>query len=230
MEEFPPLVVQANALARQVGFALTREEAGPDSATPSCCLPGVGRILAVLAAGCYAGRIGEIGTGVGVGSAWMASSMPADCTLVTVEIDEDRAAHAGRLLASDGRIMVLAGDARELIPSHAPFDLLFADGARPDHMAYSSLVDLLRVGSQLVMDDVKPVASLPADSPLRTSDVKRAFFFGNPRLVSTEIVLPDLHNSLLIGTRLSLGPRATPARATARRALTHNSVIRANNV
>lgn len=207
MEEFPPLVMQANALARQVGFALTREEAG-DGAIPSCCLPGVGRILAVLAASCHAGRIGEIGTGVGVGSAWMASSMPADCTLVTVEIDEGRAAHAGRLLASDGRVRVLVGDARELIPAHAPFDLLFADGARPDHMAYSSLVDLLRVGGQLVMDDVTPRNALPADSPLRASDVKRAFFFSYPRLVSTEIVLPDLHNSLLIGTRLSLRLRS----------------------
>ena len=166
MEEFPPLVIQANALARQVGFALTREEAGPDGTVPSCCLPGVGRILAVLAAGCHAGRIGEIGTGVGVGSAWMASSMPADCTLVTVEIDEARAAHASGLLASDGRIRVLAGDASELIPSHAPFDLLFADGTRPEHMEYASLIGLLRVGGQLVMDDVTPLEVLPADTPL----------------------------------------------------------------
>ena len=203
MEEFPPLVIQANALARQVGFALTRDEAGPDASTPSCCLPGVGRILSVLAAGCHAGRICEIGTGVGVGTAWMASSMPADCTLVTVEIDEERAAHAGRLLASDGRVRVLVGDARELIGAHAPFDLLFADGARPDHMAYSALIDLLRVGGQLVMDDVTPLAAVPDGSPLRTSDAKRAFFFGAAPLVSTEIVLPDLRNSLLIGTRLS---------------------------
>src|SRR6266581_5522829 len=140
MEEFPPLVVQANALARQVGFALTREEAGGDGSVPSCCLPGVGRLLAVLASGCHAGRIGEIGTGVGVGSAWMASAMPADCTLVTVEIDQDRAAHATRLLASDDRITVLTGDAGELIPASAPFDLLFADAGRPDQVRYSALV------------------------------------------------------------------------------------------
>lgn len=203
MEEFPPLVVRANALARQVGFALTREEAGPDIASPSCCLPGVGRLLAVLAAGCHGGRIGEIGTGVGVGSAWMSSSMPADCTLVTAEIDEHRAAHATRLLASDDRVRVLAGDARELISACGPFDLLFADGGQPDPAEYSSLVGLLRVGGQIVMDDVTPRGALPGDSPLRASDVKRAFFFGDPRLVSTEIVLPDLRNSLLIGTRLA---------------------------
>jgi predicted O-methyltransferase YrrM len=203
MEEFPPLVVQANALARQVGFALTIQEAGADTGTPSCCLPGVGRLLAVLAASCPAGRIGEIGTGVGVGSAWMASAMPQDCALITVEIDESLAAHAARLLASDGRVSVLAGDASELMPPCAPFDLLFADGGQPDPGRYSALVGLLRVGGQIVMDDVTPLAARPAGSPPHTADVKRDFFFGEPRLAATEIVLPDLHNSLLIGTRLA---------------------------
>jgi hypothetical protein len=32
-------------------------------------------------------------------------------------------------------------------------------------------------------------------------DIKREFFSGEPRLVSTEVVLPDLHNSPLVGTR-----------------------------
>jgi hypothetical protein len=35
----------------------------------------------------------------------------------------------------------------------------------------------------------------------RAGDIKREFFSGEPRLVSTEVVLPDLHNSLLVGTR-----------------------------
>jgi predicted O-methyltransferase YrrM len=99
MDEIPPLVEQARAVARRIGFPLTRQEAGPDR--PSACLPGVGRFLAVLAAGCRAGRIGEIGTGAGVGAAWMASAMPADCVLITAEIDPRLAAAASRLLAAD---------------------------------------------------------------------------------------------------------------------------------
>jgi hypothetical protein len=31
MDKFPPLLVQVNALAEQVGFALTQEEAAPDA-------------------------------------------------------------------------------------------------------------------------------------------------------------------------------------------------------
>jgi predicted O-methyltransferase YrrM len=212
----PQLVTQAYALARQVGFPLTRQEAErgagavpreagqttlsdarPEPPSPSASLPGVGRFLAMLAAGCHGGRIGEIGTGVGIGTAWMAGAMPADCTLVTVEIDARRAAAAAQLLASDRRIRVLKGDARELLPPCGPFDLLFADGGWRDPAGLSGLVDLLRIGGQIVMDDVTPLL----DSAPPEHDVKRAFFFGDPRLFSTEVVLPDLRNSLLVGTR-----------------------------
>jgi predicted O-methyltransferase YrrM len=203
MQQPPPLVVRASELARSLGFPLTRQEAGPDPGNPSASLPGVGRFLAVLAAGCAAGRIGEIGTGTGVGSAWIASGMPPDCTLVTVELDERRAAAAATLLAADPRITVLAGDARELIPPHAPFDLLFADGGWRDPAGLASLVDLVHIGGALVMDDVTPLELLPEGSPLRASDVKRELFFGDPRLVSAEVVLPDLRNALLVGTRIA---------------------------
>jgi predicted O-methyltransferase YrrM len=123
--------------------------------------------------------------------------------LVTVEIDEDKAARATSLLADDGRVMVLAGDARELMPTCAPYDLLIANGRRHDRDDYAALIDLLRIGGQIVMDDMTPPAALRPDSPLQTNDTKREFFFGDPRLVSTEIILPDLRNSLLIGTRLT---------------------------
>jgi predicted O-methyltransferase YrrM len=199
MEEFPALVERARAVAIEAGFPLTKHESGPDR--PSASLPGVGQFLGVLAAGCQGGRIGEIGTGAGLGAAWMASAMPADCHLVTVEIDERLAATAAKLLAGDPRVQVLTGDARELLPPHAPFGLLFADGGWRDPAGLSSLVDLVRVGGRLVMDDVTPTTLLPPDSPLLATDVKRRLFFADPRLISTEVVLPDLRNALLVGTR-----------------------------
>jgi predicted O-methyltransferase YrrM len=198
MEDFPPLVEQARALARQRGFPLTREDTGRGG--PSASLPGVGRFLAMLAAGCAGGRIGELGTGAGVGAAWIASAMPADCTLVTAEIDPDLASAARELLAGDHRVEVVTGDARRAMSGRGPFDLLFADGGGGDH---GELVNLLRVGGRIVVDDVTPRKALPPDSPLRASDPKREFFFGDPRLLSVEVVLPNLRNSLLVGTRTS---------------------------
>jgi hypothetical protein len=81
----------SHAAAHRAGFPLTRAEADPDR--PSACLPGVGRFLAMLAAGCTGGRIGELGTSAGVGASCMASPMPASCTLTTAETDEQLAGH-----------------------------------------------------------------------------------------------------------------------------------------
>jgi predicted O-methyltransferase YrrM len=195
----PPLVEQAMAVARQEGFALTRQEAAPGQ--PSACLPGVGRFLAVLAAGCHGGAIAELGTGVGIGAAWLASSMPADCTLVTAELQPRLAEAAARLLAACRRVRVLTGDANDLLPQHGPFDLIFADSGIRDAAAFGALTGLLKPGGRIVMDDLTPVQALPADSPLLQSDTKRSLFAAEERLTWTEVVLPDLANSLLVGTR-----------------------------
>lgn len=199
MEELPPLVARGHLAAAQAGFPLTRQEAGPGR--PSACLPGTGRFLAMLAAGCQGGRIGELGTGAGVGAAWIASAMPAECVLVTAELDERLASTARELLAADPRVEVITGDALRAMHGRGPFDLLFADSGVRDETTFAGLVSLLRIGGRIVMDDVTPQRLLPPDSPLRASDSKRQFFSSEPRLISTEVVLPDLQNSLLAGTR-----------------------------
>ncbi|MER7247429.1 class I SAM-dependent methyltransferase [Kribbella sp. NPDC000426] len=157
----------------------------------------MGRFLAVLAAGCAGGLIGEMGTGVGVGAAWMASVMPRDCRLVTVEMDADRVAAARRVFADEERVEVIHGDSYVELERRAPFDLLFVDGGAGDEG-----VGLLKIGGRVVFDDVTPVEALPADSPYREHDPKRELFFTDSRLVATEVVLPDLRNALLVGTRV----------------------------
>ena len=92
---------------------------------------------------------------------------------------------------------VITGDALAGLADQGPFDLLFSDGGQLD----PALVGWLRIGGRIVMDDVTPEHALPAGSPLRADDVKRGFFSGEPRLTWTEVVLPDLRNSLLVGTR-----------------------------
>lgn len=191
-DDFPPMVQQAIAVARRLGFPLTREEAEPGGG-PSASLPGTGRFLAMLAAGCTAGLIGELGTGTGIGAAWMASAMPADCTLVTAELDPERAAAARELFAEDPRVEVVTGDSRAAIGARGPYDLLFSDGGGEHGRA---MVGWLRVGGRIVCDDVTP--GRPVDG-----DPKREFFFRTPGLQSVEVVLPTLRDSLLVGTRVS---------------------------
>ena len=196
----PALVERAMAAARAVGFPLTREEAGHER--PSASLPGVGRFLAVLAAGCAGGNIAEFGTGTGIGAAWIASAMPADCTLVTAEIDPGRAAVAAGLLAEDPRVQVIEGDADSVLAPLAPFDLIFNDGGQRDSASFAARVSMLKGGGRIVSDDLTPVAALPAGSPLAADDPKRRLWSAEPRLLWTEVVLPDLANSLLVGTRV----------------------------
>lgn len=203
MPETPALVHAAIAAAQSSGFPLTRDDPGyvPGRATAS--LPGTGRFLAMLAAGCRGGRIAELGTGTGIGSAWMASAMPPDCMLVTAELDQDRAAVAANVLADDPRVRVLTGDAMTVLAPLAPFDLIFSDGGMRDALAFTTLVEMLTLGGRIVLDDVTPLAALPEDSPLRQDDFKRDVFASADRLVWTEVVLPDLQNSLLVGTRIN---------------------------
>lgn len=195
--EVPILVQSAEELAKQLDFPLHRGAGGA-----SCCHPDVGRFLGLLAARSH--RIGEIGTGVGYGTAWMASAMPLTARLVTIEIDPRRAAAAEELFAHDERVQVINGDASALIIDHAPFDLLFADGAGygSDADRLRSLLRLLAVGGSIVVDDVTPIEVLPADSPFRRHDPKREAFATESSVWTVEVVAPDLQNSLLVATRL----------------------------
>jgi predicted O-methyltransferase YrrM len=197
--EVPALVRQAHGAARRIGFPVTSDD--PGHGRGSASLPGTGRFLAMLAAGCTGGSIAELGTGTGIGSAWMAAAMPADCRLVTAEIDPVRAAAAAEVLGGDDRVRVLTGDWAALLPPLGPYDLIFCDSRVRDAETFGGLVDLLTPGGRIVIDDVTPVLALPADSPFRQADSKREFFAGESRLVWTEVVLPDLANSLLVGTR-----------------------------
>jgi predicted O-methyltransferase YrrM len=58
------------------------------------CIAEVGRLLSVLASHIQGGVVGEIGTGTGVGAAWMLSHLAPSTRFVTVEADAARATAA----------------------------------------------------------------------------------------------------------------------------------------
>jgi demethylmenaquinone methyltransferase/2-methoxy-6-polyprenyl-1,4-benzoquinol methylase len=71
----------------------------------------------------------EIGTGVGVGPAWLVSGLlpRTDATVTTIEHDPDRAGPAARLPA--GFWTSTWGDALELLPKLGTYDPVFANAA-----------------------------------------------------------------------------------------------------
>ena len=165
----PPLVGKALALTEQLGFERS-------------CRPEVGRLLHVLAASRGRERVAEIGTGTGVGAAWIVSALAPQTPFFTAEIDEARAAAARTLFAADENVRVLEGDWRELLPPEAPLDLVFYDAAkqlRPREDG-ERVVGLLAPGGIAVLDDLTPGLAGP--------DPVREFWFGRPDLAVTEVL------------------------------------------
>ena len=174
----PPLVEKALALTERLGFEKS-------------CRPEVGRLLHVLAGSRGRDRVAEIGTGTGVGAAWIASALPPQTPFFTVELDAARAAAARELFAADENVHVLEGDWRALLPAEAPFDLVFYDAAkqlRPQEDG-ELVAGLLAPGGLAVLDDLTPGFAGP--------DPVRAFWLGRQDLAATEILTTPASAAIL---------------------------------
>ena len=171
----PPLVERALALAERLGFERS-------------CSEDAGRLLHVLASQRGRRRVAEIGTGCGVGSAWILAGLAPGVPFLTVELDEGRAAAAADLLAEDPNARVLRGDWRELLPAEAPFDLLFADGGKSKQ--HEELVELLTPGGTLVMDDLTPGRDAHGD-PVRD------LWLRHPRVACIELQLSPRESAIV---------------------------------
>jgi predicted O-methyltransferase YrrM len=188
VEGLPPLVREAVDLAEGHGF-------------DHSCAPAQGRLLAVLAAGRTGQRIGETGTGCGVGLAWMVSATDPSTSFVSIERDEHRASAAARLFAGHPNVRVVHGDWRDL-REHGPFDLLVLDGGGKgkepaDDPPLDPTDGWLAVGGTIVLDDF-----IPFDRPGASAhDHARRYWLGHPALQATELRLsPTL--ATLVGVRL----------------------------
>ncbi len=170
----PPLVVRAVVLANELGFEHS-------------CLPEQGRFLRVLAAGRAGGRIGETGTGCGVGLAWMVSGAGADTAFVSVERDEERSTRAAALFVDHPNVTIVTGDWTSIL-EHGPFDLLVLDGGgagKGDDRPVDPDAILTASGS-LVVDDFTPATSWPPQHGGRRDDA-RLYWLEHARVDAAEI-------------------------------------------
>jgi predicted O-methyltransferase YrrM len=136
-------------------------------------LPEVQRLLAVLAAG----RVcAEVGTAFGEGAAAIAATARS---LVTVEVDEERAKVARSRLTGLPNVELVVGDWREVLSDRAPFELLFFDGGRFDESA--DAIDLVATNGLIVKDDLTPGRAIAGD-PVRE------LLFHHPKLRAVEIL------------------------------------------
>ena len=182
--ELPARVALAVAAARRAGFTKS-------------CMPHQGRLLQLLAAGIGAGRIGETGTGLGVGLAWMVSMAHAGAQLFSVERDKERANRAREVFAGEPRVDVRCGDWRDLA-CEAPFDMLVLDGGGQGKADEPPLqpADWLRPGGIVVLDDFTPMTSWPPHHDGRL-DEARMYWLEHPQLRTAEIRITPTAASLV---------------------------------
>jgi predicted O-methyltransferase YrrM len=178
--DLPPLVRAAAESAAARGFSQS-------------CLPAQGRLLALLAAGIGAGRIGETGTGCGVGTAWMAAAAAPTARLTSIDRDASRTEAARSVLAGLETpcppVELLTGDWSDLV-RHGPFDLLFLDGGgqSKDGRPPIELTDWLRPGGVVVLDDFTAFTEWPPTFDGKV-DEPRLHWLRHRDLLSCEIPL-----------------------------------------
>ena len=123
----------------------------------------VGALLAVLAASKPGGRLLELGTGTGHGTAWLLSGMNATATLDSVDIDHAVVAVARRHLGADQRVTFHVTDGAVFLKKEGlrPFDLIYADAWPGKFSHLGEALALLRPGGVYVIDDLLPQANWP---------------------------------------------------------------------
>ncbi|RKS06976.1 putative O-methyltransferase YrrM [Nocardiopsis sp. Huas11] len=159
---FDPLVT-----GRPVALAAIEADTEAIGRTLSCEEP-VGRLLRALAAAKPGGRLLELGTGTGAGTAWLLAGMDGQTTLDTVDHDPDALAVARRHHAGDPRLTFHEAEGGPWLAGRAGgpgYDLVFTPpgtSARPDE----ALALVRRGGFYVLVDrDRRPEAAASDERP-----------------------------------------------------------------
>ncbi len=125
--------------------------------------PNEGKLLYLLAKIAGARRILEIGLLGGYSTLWLASALPADGQLITLELDEDYATVARRNIERAGllaKVSIRVGPAADALEkmvqqSEPAFDLVFIDADKDGYPVYLEYaLRLTRPGSLILADNV----------------------------------------------------------------------------
>ncbi|MFD9366704.1 O-methyltransferase [Streptomyces sp. NPDC060020] len=146
----PDSLPALRAGARRAGFTLSCEER-------------TGNLLALLAATRPGGRVLELGTGAGEGTAWLLSGMDSASRLVTVELDEAVQSIAREQFGSDPRVTFVAADGGAWLEEYRgdPFDLVFADTWPGKFTHLERALALVAPGGTYLIDDLLPQPGWP---------------------------------------------------------------------
>jgi demethylmenaquinone methyltransferase/2-methoxy-6-polyprenyl-1,4-benzoquinol methylase len=159
----------------------------------------VGAFLAALAAAAPSNaRICELGTGAGVGLAWIVHGLGErdDATVYTVDTNQEMLATVATA-GWPGFVEFVCDDGARAVADFAPFDLVFADAPGGKLEGLGSTIGALVPGGVLVVDDMDP--SLHADDGLSDALAEvRERLLSDPALVAAEL---DFASGVIVATK-----------------------------
>lgn len=125
--------------------------------------PQVGSFLRALAAAKPGGSFLELGTGTGIGTAWLLSGMDPTSRLTSVDTDPKVSQIARRHLELDGRVTFHTADGAEFLDraGDQSFDLIYADAWPGKFTHLDVALSLLKVGGIYFVDDLLQRPSWP---------------------------------------------------------------------
>jgi predicted O-methyltransferase YrrM len=183
--ELPDIVRRALDVSRSQGFvSATRHETG--------------RLLATLAA-MRRGTLAELGTGCGVGAAWLSSGADSQVRIVTAEVDPRLADLARDVFTDDQRVEVYAGDWTAL-EQFAPFSLLFVDVREVKRGSVDVIADLMEPGGVVVLDDFTPSTQWPPTYHGRVDEMRERWLT-DERFIAVDVMVTDDASVVLAARR-----------------------------
>ncbi|MGW4092343.1 O-methyltransferase [Nocardia sp. NPDC004750] len=163
------------------------------------CHDGVGQLLAVLAGNLpQQANVLELGTGVGVGTAWIVYGLGArtDVHVFSAEVDESLGESASSF-EWPPYVNLKIIDGASVLVDHGPFDLIFADAPPIKFGHFEAIVDALRPGGTLIVDDMGPKAQSKNPDSTKIPQLREAIL-GHHELVTADI---DWSTGIIIATK-----------------------------
>lgn len=167
----------------------------------------IGRLVHVLVRASGARRAVEVGTAIGYSALWIATALPSDGELITIDPDTERTGRARRFwdrAGVGGRIRVVNAPALDVLPTlEGSFDFAFIDALKPEYAGYlDHVLRLLRTGGTVAVDNLMWSGRTTGSAPDDGTDDTRALKAFNQAFVRH----PGLDATILpVGDGLGIG-------------------------
>ena len=127
-----------------------------------------GSLLKTLIASKPKGNFLELGTGTGLGAAWILAGMDDDSKLISIENEAKYLEIAQKVLENDKKLTLICGDAEAWIQRcEDSFDFIFADTWAGKYLELDKAISMLKTGGIYFIDDMLPQPNWPEGHDLK---------------------------------------------------------------